>query len=226
MQRFLRRLILASLPLSATAWAAALAPVSSAGANVAFARYLDSVEQQTRNNAPAATQVEIEASLPKLEKHGRLRAVRHQAPLGPVYEVTQVEGDTTVKQQVIARYLATETQAADISPSTVAISPLNYRFRYAGSIETAGKFVYVYDITPRKKRPGLIEGQLWIDGSSGLAVRQAGRLVKRPSVFVRRVDITRDTEQLANGLFHRVTHLDIDTRLVGHAQLTIEEQEQ
>jgi hypothetical protein len=186
--------------------------------SLAFARYLNLVGQKA--NPAVATQVEIEASLPKLRKQGHLRAIRR----GPVYEVLQIEGDATVKQQVIARYLSSETQTDAIPPATVAISPANYKFRYTGSIDTPGRHAYVFEITPKKKRPGLIAGQLWIDATTGLAVRQAGHLVKSPSVFVRRVDITRDTEVSDDGQVHRVTHVDIDTRLVGHARLRIDEQ--
>jgi hypothetical protein len=64
---------------------------------------------------------------------------------------------------------------------------------------------------------------LWLDGETGAAVRQAGQLVKKPSIFVKRVDIARETT-LRDGIAEmRVTHLSVDTRLVGRAELTIQE---
>jgi hypothetical protein len=52
-------------------------------------------------------------------------------------------------------------------------------------------------------------------------VRQSGRLVKRPSIFVKRVDLTRETTLRGGIAEMRVTHLTVDTRIVGRAELTL-----
>ncbi len=47
--------------------------------------------------------------------------------------------------------------------------------------------------------------------------------MKRPSVFIRRIEVVRDTK-LRDGLpYTRITHVAIETRLVGRAELTITE---
>jgi hypothetical protein len=168
--------------------------------------------------------VEIEASLPGLAKQGRLEAIRRSGSSGRrEYQVLHIEGDSVVRQQVIARYLSAENEAEAIPPSSVVISPSNYKFRYIGSIASAETFVYVYQVKPREKRAGLMEGQLWIDAGTGLAVHQGGRLVKKPSIFVRRVELVRDT-RLRDGVPYLETRrLTIDTRLIGRAELTIRE---
>src|SRR5207302_7455857 len=52
----------------------------------------------------ASMEVEIEASLPKLQKHGRLHALRRISALGRItYEHLRFEGDGAVKNDVIAR---------------------------------------------------------------------------------------------------------------------------
>jgi hypothetical protein len=90
-------------------------------------------------------------------------------------------------------------------------------------METGGAAAYGFQISPKKKRVGLIQGQIWIDSATGIAVHQAGRFVKQPSVFIRRVEVKRDMS-LRDGLpYARVTHVSIDTRLVGRAELTITE---
>ena len=168
--------------------------------------------------------IEIEASLPKLEKHGRLRAIRRLLPAGkPEFQVIEMNGDRTVRQQVIARYLSAEVRAADLPSSAVAITPANYKFRYQGRIENGSLKAFMFHITPRRKREGLIQGELWIDAYTGVAVRQSGYLVKSPSVFVKRIDVTRETF-LRDGIAEmRVTHLTVETRLVGRGELTIHE---
>jgi hypothetical protein len=167
-----------------------------------------------------AVWMEIDGSLPGLAERAHLRAVRDWTENHtPDYHVIHIEGDAMVKQQVIARYLTAEKQAAEIPASSVAIMPGTYKFRYVAT--SGGTSVRAFQITPRKKRPGLIKGELWIDSATGLAVQEAGYLVKRPSIFIRRLKITRDVSLRDGAPYLRTTHLDIDTRLVGRAELTI-----
>jgi len=188
--------------------------------STAFARYVASLEQPTLGEFEA---IEIDASLPN-EKHGRLRAIRRRLPFGkPDYQVLEIDGDQTVRQQVIARYLSGEARAAAIPSSSVAITPANYKFRQQGFIGVGRTSAYVFQITPRRKGEGLIKGELWIDAETGLVVRLSGYLVKRPSVFVRHVDMTRETDLRDGIAVTRVTHLSVDTRLIGRAELTIQE---
>jgi hypothetical protein len=209
----------ADVPIAQTTVPATVQP--TAGAGVAFARYiahLETADSWTRET------VEIEAWLPKLEKQGRLRAIRRLVPRGrPSYQVLETAGDQTVRQQVIVRYLSAEVRAAAIPAASVAITPANYRFRYDGFVINGDSVAYVYQITPRQKRQGLIKGELWLDGETGTAVRQSGYLVKQPSMFIKHVDVTRETV-LRDGIAEtRITHLSLDTRLIGRAELTIQE---
>jgi hypothetical protein len=195
-----------------------------AGPARAFGRYLASIQERNPFTESGPIDVEIEASLPGLGKQGSMLAVRQTgASERSEYSEIKFNGDSTVKQQVIARYLAAEEQAEGLPYSSVAVTPANYKFRYVGCLETNGTVVYVFQIAPKKKRAGLIRGQIWIDSATGIAVHQAGRFVKRPSVFIRQIEVTRDTN-LQDGLpYTRVTHVAIDTRLVGRAELTIME---
>jgi hypothetical protein len=215
-------LLLAALLLS-TARAADLPDAESnaaAAAGMAFARYTAGVEQ---GSAWDLETVDIAASLPKLDKKGKLHAIRRLLPFGkPEYQVLELAGDQTVRQQVIIRYLTGEVRAAAIPRSEVAITPANYKFRYKGPVKRGETVAYVFQITPHQKRDGLIKGELWLDGD-GAAVRQSGRLVKRPSIFVKRVDVTRETVVKDGLAAVRITHLAVDVRLVGRAELTIEE---
>lgn len=203
---------------------------AESGPSLAFGRYVASLEHGAPFSESGNVVVDIEASLPGMDKHGHLVAIRHNASSQhSEFEVVRSEGDSTVKQQVIARYLSAQTQAEALPASSVAVTPANYHFRYVGSIRTSGRtagetpLVYVFDITPKRKRDGLIQGQLWIDGETGVAVRQTGQIVKNPSVFVRRIAITRDLT-LSDGVpSTRRTHVEIETRLVGRAELMIVE---
>jgi len=189
-----------------------------------LARYAAALDQNRVELDRRDVAVEIDASLPKLSQHGRLQAIRRWVFNGkPEYTSLKIEGDRTVKQQVIARYLTAEAQAESLPASELAVSPENYRFHYVGVIGPAAAPTYVFQIAPRHKRAGMIQGELWIDGASGRAVRKTGHLVKRPSVFLRRVDVVQDTDLLDSAPAMRITHLEIDTRLAGRAELTIRE---
>jgi len=191
---------------------------------LAFGRYLASLQERNLFTESGPVRLEIDASLPGLAKEGRMLAVRQtDASERSEYNVIRFDGDSTVKQQVIARYLAAQEQAEALPYSTVAVTPTNYKFRYVGSLANNGTTVCIFQIVPKKKRAGLIRGQIWIDSGTGIAVHQVGRFVKRPSVFIRKIEVTRDTN-LRDGLpYTRVTHLSIETRLVGSAELTLTE---
>jgi hypothetical protein len=203
---------------------AATLTVGGSTPSLAFGRYLASIQERNVFTESGPVGVEIEASLPDRAKQGSMLAVRQMGDSErSVYRVIRLDGDSTVKQQVIARYLAAEEQAEALPYSSVEVTPANYKFHYVGSLETNGTAVYVFQIAPKKKRVGMIRGQIWIDSVTGVAVHQAGRFVKRPSVFIRQIEVTRDTN-LRDGLpDKRTTHVVIDTRLVGRAELTITE---
>jgi hypothetical protein len=205
---------LASGPPTATTMS-----VDPPGASLALERYLAGSTNAPWSE-PNAVLLEIDASLPGLAEQGHLRAIRHwHQRHKPDYEVLRIEGDATVKQQVIARYLIAEQEAAAMPAASAAITLANYTFRYLGL--SGGSSVYVFQITPRHKRPGLIKGELWIDGATGIAVHEAGYLVKKPSIFIRRFKITRDVSLRDVAAYLRTTHLDIDARFVGRAELTV-----
>jgi hypothetical protein len=182
----------------------------------------------TANQQPAShtsvESIEIEAFLPKLNKNGRLRAIRRTLSAHhPKYEDLEMSGDSMVNHQVIVRYLHAEERAAELSTSSTAITPANYKFRYLGAAQLRDGLAYVFRIIPRKKRQGLINGVLWLDGDTGTAVRLSGYLVKNSSMFLKSVNLTREN-YLRDGIVEaRITHLLIDTRLVGSARLVVVE---
>src|SRR4029077_1362458 len=150
---------------------------STGGAAMAFARYIVGLKQETPWSLET---VEVDASLPKLGKHGRLRAIRRLLPPGrPEYQVLEIAGDQTVRQQVIVRYLSAQMQAAAIPASSVAITLANYKFRYKGAVKTGGTMAYRFLITPRKKREGLIKGELWLYRQKGFGLRPSGDIAQK-----------------------------------------------
>ena len=195
--------------------------VNSCPAAVALERF---IANQPYDSRTPVENIEIEASLPKLNKSGRLRAIRRILPARhPEYQVLEISGDSLVNHQLIVRYLHADERAAELSNESTAITPANYKFHYVGAVQLRDGFAYAFRIIPYKKRQGLINGVLWIDGETGIAVRLSGYLVKNPSAFLKRVNVTRENV-LHDGIIEaRITHLLIDTRLVGSARLVVVE---
>ena len=195
--------------------------ISCPPAAIALERFI--ANQPPDSRTPVET-IEIDASLPKLNKSGRLRAIRRTLPARhPEYQVLEISGDSTVNHELIVRYLHADQQAAEISNESTAITPANYKFVYEGTVPLPDDIAYAFRIIPHKKRQGLINGVLWIDGATGIAVRLSGYLVKNPSIFLKRINLTRENYFRDGVVETRITHLLIDTRLVGSARLVVVE---
>ncbi len=167
--------------------------------------------------------VDIDASLPKLKKHGKLHALRRISPLGLIrYERAQFEGDGVVNKEIIARYLSAEVEMQRQQSPTTAVTPDNYKFKYKGTTWSAGKNIHVFEVTPRQKREGLFRGEVWIDATSFLKVQESGYLVKNPSIFLKKVAFVRKYEIHDGISVPSKVQSVADVRFVGKAELTID----
>lgn len=183
-------------------------------------KYLDATKVQQAALRGCQMDVDIDAKLPRLEKQGKLRALRIVSRLGQIiYKGLDFTGDNTIKKEVIARYLEAESQARD--DGSMAISPENYKFRLKAKLTQNENVTYIFQLTPKKKRQGLFKGELWLDAATGMPVRESGQLVKNPSVFLKKVEFVREY-QLENGVA-LPSHIEstVDTRIAGKAELSI-----
>lgn len=220
--RICARLLLALLiPGSAPADTLALAP--PAPGSLALARYIASIHRRDpfRESGPIA--VIIEASLPGLHKESRLLAIRDtNESERSQYKLLESQGDAMVTAEVIAPYLAGERELEDLPLSSVIVTPANYKFRFMGQGWPDGGSAVVFRIVPKKKQDGLIQGELWIDSATGIAVVQAGYFVKTSS-GIRRMDMVRDTKLKDGSPISRITRVAVETRRAGRGYLTITE---
>ncbi len=204
-------------------------PVAAERATVAPETIVQSYCEASRNQEQALQSssidmdVDMAASLPRLKKQGRLHALRRISALGRItYEMLRFEGDNTVKNQVIERYLVAEAEAQREQLPAMAVTPANYRFKYKGSGELDGRAVHIFEVTPHRKRQGLFKGQVWIDAVTYLRVQESGYLVKNPSIFLKRIAFLR-TYEIRDGIsVPRQVQSVVYTRLVGKAELTID----
>jgi hypothetical protein len=189
---------------------------------------------QVVNNFAAATQasdallrgatmsVDIAAAVPRLEKQATLHGLRRISGDGAVtYDSLQLGGDESVRRQVIARFLTAETNSArERDPKALAIHPDNYKFQYKSTEEIAGRTAYVFHVKPKRKREGSFQGDIWIDSETYLPLRESGKVLQH-SIFLRRITLVRSFRIVDRTAFPENTDVDIDTRLVGKAQLKV-----
>ena len=183
-------------------------------------KYLEATQSHEDSLRGASMEIDINADVPKLKEHGRLHALRKISKVGQItYHVLGFQGDSTIKNQVIARYLQAEQQGQ--GDESLAITPDNYKFKYKGEKDLDGKEVYVFQLSPRKKKVGLFKGEICLDTGSYLPVYEKGRFVKNPSIFFRKVDFER-AFAIQNGIaIPQSMTSTIDVRLIGKVQLSI-----
>ena len=197
--------------------------VSISPRELAFARHIASYEDPDPLGKSGPVGIIVEASLPDLYKSALLCGVREQGKHGPNgLHILQIAGDGTAAEEVIGKYFNLRDSVDALTLPSVAITPDNYKFHFAREVNTGGAVAYIYEITPKKKRPGLITGQLWMDSGSGQEVLLTGGT---PGITNSGdwVNVVRETK-LVNGLaYARVTHLAFQVPHLGRAEVVVTE---
>lgn len=216
--KFRAAVALAAASFCTVAQAAVLQP------DVIVENYCAATRGQEKLVEGATMDVDIAANLPKLKKQGRLHALKKISALGRItYEALRFEGDRTVKNQVISRYLAADAEARQKPGGSLAVTPDNYKFKYKGLSQGEEREVYVFQVTPKRKRQGLFKGEIWIDAATYLRVRESGYLVKSPSIFLKKVSFVR-RYQILDGIavpLEEQSVVDVRFLGVGKAELTV-----
>jgi hypothetical protein len=131
------------------------------------------------------------------------------------------QGDATVKKDVIARYLQVDQNAQ--KDRKLAVIPANYKFKFKGEREAnLGREVYVFQVSPRRRRTGLFKGEVWLDAKTYLPVYERGRFVKNPSVFFKKVDFERAYSIDGGVAVPEHVSSTIQARIVGRIELSVE----
>jgi hypothetical protein len=190
-------------------------------------KYRTALENQETALRNIAMEVHLEGRIPKLKKEGKMSAMRMISSMGKVsYKLLGFWGDDTVKKEVMARYMNAEVEATSHAPTkesqSIAITPENYEFKYKGLNDRDQKKVHVFELKPRHKRLGLFKGELWLDPDTCLPIRESGRLVKSPSVWVKKMEFARYYEIKDGVAYLKRMETKTDTRIVGRAELNIE----
>jgi len=184
-------------------------------------KYVEANQQQQNALRGGTLELDIDATVPKLKKQGKLHALKNISKLGKItYHALGFGGDSMVKTEVIARYLAAEVQANQEN-SNYSVTPQNYKFKYKGIENIDGRDVYVLHVTPRKKKVGFFKGDLWLDREACMPVREVGSFVKTPSIFLKNMQFVRMYD-IQNGVsVPQRIEAKADVRFIGPIELKI-----
>jgi hypothetical protein len=215
-------LLVLLIPASVSAEPLAIVQPTAPPQSIAFARYIAWLDARDLFTESGPVALAIAASLPGLDKQGSLLAIREVGESErSQYRILEREGDDIVFERAIAPYFVAQRQAEDLPRSSVSITPRNYRFCYVGTVEAGDAAAYIFRITPKKNRAGLIRGELWIDPVTGAPVLVTGHLVEAYSPSIRSIKVARELTLLNGYPSARTTHMMIEPRPVGRAELTI-----
>jgi hypothetical protein len=165
----------------------------------------------------------IHAQLPDAEQQGEYEVQRHfSAPRSLQFTALHYSGDGFVKTNVITRLLQSEVDHVQKDDGALtAISDKNYKFSYKGTDHVNGRLVHVYHLKPRKKRPGLFKGRIYLDAYTGSLVRAEGQVVKSPSLFIKKLEFVQDYADIGDFTFPSHIHTDAMARVIGRAIVDI-----
>ena len=184
-------------------------------------RFVQANEQQQTALRGGTMEVDMDASVPKLKKQGKLHALKNISRLGKItYHALGFSGDNMVKTEVIARYLNAELQANQ-EGTNLGITRENYKFKYKGMENFNGRDVYVLHVTPRQKKVGLFKGELWLDSQTYMPVRESGQFVKTPSIFLKKMEFVQSFEIQDGVSIPAKLESKADVRFFGSVQFTI-----
>lgn len=165
----------------------------------------------------------IHAELPDTAQQGEFELQRHfEAPHTLQFTALHYTGDGFVKNNVITRLLQSEVDhVKQDDGAQTAITSQNYKFSYKGRSEINHRIVHVYQLKPRKKRPGLFKGRIYLDAYTGSLVRAEGSVVKSPSFFVKKIDFVQDYQDFDKFTFPVHVHTNALARVIGRTVVDI-----
>lgn len=192
-------------------------------ADLALATFEQRSARQSQQLAGYSAATVIRAELPRSLQRGELELERHYSvPRTLTFKALHFVGDGFVKTNVIARLLQSEVDHVQKDdPAVTAIRPENYKFSYKTTTPMGGQMVHIYQVKPRKKRPGLFKGHIYLDASTGSLVRTEGHVVKSPSIFVTKIDFVQEYADVEGFTLPAHIHTEAKAALVGRTVVDI-----
>jgi hypothetical protein len=138
-------------------------------------------------------------------------------------QVIRAEGSSLIRERVFDKILDAEKETqSTTNKQQFDIVPANYTFTYRGREDCSGRECYRLGIVPKRKEQYLMEGQIWIDAEDWAIVRIQGSPAKRPSFWVRQVQIDRRYKRIDGVWLNDSLESLSDVLVAGRSSLKIE----
>jgi len=161
---------------------------------LALQTYQTRAAQQATGIASYTSTSVIRVELPETKQRGEYEVKRqYSAPKSLLFTALHFTGDTFVKANVITRLMQSEVEHVQKDDSSsMAFTGANYKFSYKGLQSVDGRTLHVFQVKPRKRRVGLLKGNLYLDAHTGSLVYMEGIPAKSPSVFLSKIRVSQD----------------------------------
>ena len=162
----------------------------------------------------------LEATTRGGRMHARITASTWLDPVvGFQYSIVDAEGSETIRRRVLLAALEAERSLGQTGEATRgALTVANYQFSAASSAENGLERVMIH---PKRRDTMLIEGSMLLTRDLGDLVQVEGLLVKRPSVWTRRVEIVRRYARIGGFRVPVSTRSTADVLLVGKSTFSM-----
>ena len=142
---------------------------------------------------------------------------------GKDYTVTSRSGSSFLQRNLIDRVLTEEKNISNGElRKSVLITSANYTMQFIREEQLAGRDCFILKLTPKRKSPYLINGQVWIDAHTYDIVHIEGKPSAMPSIWVGYPMIRRDYQQLDGFSLAREAHSESKSFLLGTTVLKID----
>jgi outer membrane lipoprotein-sorting protein len=125
-------------------------------------------------------------------------------------------------ENVVRHILDHEVESQTKATRSRAVTHDNYDFTYLGESAADGQPCFLLGLTPKRKDKGLVSGRAWVDKSSYLIRQIEGELVKSPSFWIKKVQVTLDFGNVGGTWLETAIEAVADIRLLGSQTLKSE----
>jgi hypothetical protein len=139
--------------------------------------------------------------------------VSYAPPAKKEYEIREATGSGR-GEKVVRRVLDHEVDTKSDWRSS-AVTDENYQFQMLDPEQSKDCNCYVLGITPRREAKDLIKGKIYVDRDSFQIRRMIGELVKSPSWWVKRVNVTLNFNDVQGMWLQTAAYADADVRIFG-----------
>jgi hypothetical protein len=147
----------------------------------------------------------------------------YRAPGTKKLTIVSESGSKLILNHVLHRLLESEEESAgdDTNRNAVLLTPDNYQFSLRGCDTAAGRDLYVMDVQPLRDNRFLYRGTIWVDAQDFAVVRIDGEPARNPSFWTKRSKIHHEYRKIGDFYVPAFNETVTETRLGGHAVLTI-----